>query len=73
VDFVVYVFDPATQPLLDVLRTAPGFKGVVTSNEALDYPKVFDDPPIDARYVIIPKPQDRKVLLEHYRGRFELI
>ncbi len=73
VDFVVYVFDPATQPLLDILRTAPGFKGVVTSNEELDYPKVFDDPPIDARYVIIPKPQDRSILLGHYRGRFELI
>jgi SAM-dependent methyltransferase len=73
VDFIVFVFDPATQPLLDILRTAPGFKGVVTTNTALDYPDLLSDPPIDARYVIIPKSQDRHVIQKYYRGRFEVV
>lgn len=73
VDFGVFVFDPATQPLLDILRTAPGFKGIVTTNEALDYPNLLGDPPFDAQYVIVPKSADRNVILSSYRGPFEVI
>ena len=73
-DFLVFVYDPVTQPILEILRSAPGFQGVLTTNDALDYPRLLDEPQeFDARYVVVPRLVDRIQLRNHYHGRFEVV
>lgn len=71
VSFVVFVFDPRCYDLLEIFRSAPNFKGAVTTNEEIDYPNLFDCE-IEADYLIILKPQDREQV-RSLAGPFEII